>query len=384
MPSLRGSSRRPATNGQRFSRAPDACVAPVLSFTEAPDHPHNRARETFVETNGFYKTGAGPAASSRSRTQPSGLLEVDPLESLATFGIGPCPQRRAAARPACWTRAEEAMAQNKDVIRPTDEEAIGLSKLLMRVSPVWCGLAVLDPGNGERHRPSRVAGRPRIVTGRPIILVSSLSGHTPGTARRSALFACSLGGARQGRSAGPITAHHLGLQGPPHRTADGSTRPRFASVPVPPPQGKALCRFRRTSPYFLLDPQSASLNGRLRQGLSPDARRSPVGTVQWPRRLAAGEAGAVAHNECRPWPTLSPSYCAPFTVRRRPDPGPLTGIDPDGLDLALGDKILRIGFPAPLKDAGRDAAKRSWRWLRNAGKRSENNSWWPIQDRKRR
>ncbi|MGD2102335.1 MAG: CaiB/BaiF CoA-transferase family protein, partial [Acidimicrobiia bacterium] len=30
----------------------DACVAPVLSLTEAPEHPHNRTRETFVEVGG--------------------------------------------------------------------------------------------------------------------------------------------------------------------------------------------------------------------------------------------------------------------------------------------------------------------------------------------
>jgi heme iron utilization protein len=30
----------------------------------------------------------------------------------------------------------------------------------------------------------------------------------------------------------------------------------------------------------------------------------------------------------------------------------MTGIDPDGIDLALGDKVLRIAFPQPLRDAG--------------------------------
>lgn len=64
----------------------DACVAPVLSFTEAPSHPHNRARETFVETDGFTRPAPAPRFS-RSSTQASGLAEVDPLEALATFGI---------------------------------------------------------------------------------------------------------------------------------------------------------------------------------------------------------------------------------------------------------------------------------------------------------
>jgi alpha-methylacyl-CoA racemase len=49
----------------------DACVAPVLSLTEAPDHPHLRARETFVDVGRvrqpapaprFSRTEAGPPA----------------------------------------------------------------------------------------------------------------------------------------------------------------------------------------------------------------------------------------------------------------------------------------------------------------------------------
>ncbi|MGY6706951.1 MAG: CaiB/BaiF CoA transferase family protein [Rhizobiaceae bacterium] len=64
----------------------DACVAPVLSLTEAPDHPHNQARGTFVETNGFARPAPAPRFS-RSSTRARGLEEVDPVEALATFGI---------------------------------------------------------------------------------------------------------------------------------------------------------------------------------------------------------------------------------------------------------------------------------------------------------
>lgn len=64
----------------------DACVAPVLSLTEAPGHPHNRARGTFVETDGFTRPAPAPRFS-RSSTQARGLAEVDPVDALATFGI---------------------------------------------------------------------------------------------------------------------------------------------------------------------------------------------------------------------------------------------------------------------------------------------------------
>ena len=38
----------------------DACVAPVLSLAEAPEHPHNVARATFVEVDGVRHPAPAP------------------------------------------------------------------------------------------------------------------------------------------------------------------------------------------------------------------------------------------------------------------------------------------------------------------------------------
>ncbi len=46
----------------------DACVAPVLSLTEATNHPHNRARGTFVEQDGIVQPAPSPRFS-RSATE---------------------------------------------------------------------------------------------------------------------------------------------------------------------------------------------------------------------------------------------------------------------------------------------------------------------------
>lgn len=46
-----------------FAEHPDACVAPVLSLTEAPAHPHNVARGTFVELDGVVQPGPAPRFS---------------------------------------------------------------------------------------------------------------------------------------------------------------------------------------------------------------------------------------------------------------------------------------------------------------------------------
>ncbi len=41
----------------------DACVAPVLTLSEAPYHPHNVARETFVELDGIVQPAPAPRFS---------------------------------------------------------------------------------------------------------------------------------------------------------------------------------------------------------------------------------------------------------------------------------------------------------------------------------
>lgn len=46
----------------------DACVAPVLDLDEAPAHPHNQARQTFVERDGVTQPAPAPRFS---RTEPT-------------------------------------------------------------------------------------------------------------------------------------------------------------------------------------------------------------------------------------------------------------------------------------------------------------------------
>jgi alpha-methylacyl-CoA racemase len=41
----------------------DGCLAPVLSLTEAPQHPHNKARKTFVTIDGILQPGPAPRFS---------------------------------------------------------------------------------------------------------------------------------------------------------------------------------------------------------------------------------------------------------------------------------------------------------------------------------
>ncbi len=49
----------------------DACFAPVLSLAEAPQHPHNRARGTFVEVDGIVQPAPAPRFSRTPAALPT-------------------------------------------------------------------------------------------------------------------------------------------------------------------------------------------------------------------------------------------------------------------------------------------------------------------------
>ena len=69
----------------------DVCFAPVLSFTEAPHHPHNRARQTFIDVDGVTQPAPAPRFSRtpgavRYGPQPVG---ADTREVLMEWGLSP-------------------------------------------------------------------------------------------------------------------------------------------------------------------------------------------------------------------------------------------------------------------------------------------------------
>ncbi|MUL74495.1 CaiB/BaiF CoA-transferase family protein [Mycolicibacterium sp. CBMA 226] len=67
----------------------DACVAPVLSFTEAPAHPHNKARGTFVEVDGVVQPAPAPRFSRTPATIRRGPVKPgsDTRRVLLDWGV---------------------------------------------------------------------------------------------------------------------------------------------------------------------------------------------------------------------------------------------------------------------------------------------------------
>ncbi|GII54793.1 CoA transferase [Planotetraspora thailandica] len=69
----------------------DACVSPVLSMDEAPRHPHNQARGTFVEVEGVVQPVPAPRLLGSGT---GGLAPATRLRDLSGWGL---PEEEAAA-----------------------------------------------------------------------------------------------------------------------------------------------------------------------------------------------------------------------------------------------------------------------------------------------
>lgn len=67
----------------------DVCYAPVLSLEEAPRHPHNKARETFVTLDGVVQPAPAPRFSRTSPAiqGPAPLIGQHTEEALADWGF---------------------------------------------------------------------------------------------------------------------------------------------------------------------------------------------------------------------------------------------------------------------------------------------------------
>jgi alpha-methylacyl-CoA racemase len=72
--------------------ASDVCFAPVLDLDEAPKHPHNAARQTFVQVGGV--TQPAPAPALRPGTSRATAVLAPTIGSAGDWGFA----RRIAAR----------------------------------------------------------------------------------------------------------------------------------------------------------------------------------------------------------------------------------------------------------------------------------------------
>lgn len=226
-----------------------------------------------------------------------------------------------------------------DTLRPTDAEARTLARTLMR-SARYGALACLNTSTGA-PLVSRVA-MATAMDGAPLILVSSLAAHT------GAILAdprCALLVGEPGKG-DPLAHPRLSI----NCTAEPLGRESDAAI-------EAARRFLNKNPkaklyagladfsWFRLDPNSASLNGGFGKAYALE-RADLLCDADIARALIPGEQYALDHMNEDHLDAVE-IYARAF-AKEQAGSWRLTGIDSDGVDMALGDRTARADFPSPV------------------------------------
>lgn len=230
----------------------------------------------------------------------------------------------------------------KSVLRETDAEAVALARRLLREAR-YGSLGVIDPGSGS-PMVSRVATA-TMPDGAPIILVSSLSSHT-GALIADARASLLVGEPGKGD---PLAHPRMSVACNARRIERGTPACSLAEARYLSrhPKAKLYSSFADFS-FFVLDPQSASLNGGFGKAYAL-TREDLLLADPCLDELAAAEQGAVVHmNEDH---ADAIALYAHHLGKADGEGWRIAGLDPEGLDLLQGDKPLRIRFPAPLRSA---------------------------------
>lgn len=230
--------------------------------------------------------------------------------------------------------------QPKEVLRPTDEEAIRLAQKLLREAR-YAALATLDPQTGAPVA-SRVATATDI-DGAPLILVSALSAHTAGLLGDPR---CSLLVGEPGKG-DPLAHPRMSIACRAVRLERGSPQQARAERRYlnRQPKAKLYAGFPDFS-FFRLEPQGASLNGGFGKAYAL-AAADILTESQVNEALATAEQSAIAHMNADHRDAIA-IYARAFARAPHGD-WIMTGIDAGGIDLVCGEDARRVFFTEPLQ-----------------------------------
>lgn len=227
----------------------------------------------------------------------------------------------------------------KDPTLPVDDEARLLAKKLMRTSRSGA-LATYGAENGMPFASLVAMGTD--LDGSPVILTSRLSTHT------RLLMAdprCSLLLSAIGKG-DPLAHPRLTLLAKAERLEPGSEKAQALRrrYLLQHPKAALYVDFPDFA-FWRLDIASGSLNGGFGRAYRMEREDILTNLSNFPG-FGEFEAGAVEHmNEDH---AEAVALYATKLCGGREGPWQLIGIDPEGLQLALGDDILRLTFPKPL------------------------------------
>jgi heme iron utilization protein len=228
----------------------------------------------------------------------------------------------------------------KDPVLPVDDEARRTARHLMRTARSGA-LATNDPEGGFPF--ASLVAVATDLDGSPLILTSQLSIHTK---LLEADRRCSLLLSSQGKG-DPLAHARVTLLAEARRLERGSAdgeraRRRYLAHQ---PKASLYVDFPDFS-FWRLDVTSASLNGGFGRAYRM-AQADVLTSLEGLDDLADMEARSVAHMNADHADAVA--LYATKLGGAREGAWRLTGIDPEGLLLALGDEILRLTFPEPLR-----------------------------------
>lgn len=227
----------------------------------------------------------------------------------------------------------------KDILQPLDDNAIALARKLIRTAR-YGSLATIEPDTGDP-----IASRVATATdsdGAPIILISKLTPHT------NALMVNPRGSLLVGEpgKGDPLAHPRMSL------SCDAVQLDRDGE------DGKrAKRRFLNRHPkaalyadfgdffFFRLEPRTTSLNGGFARAFALTAKDLLLPSET---SISIGQAEQSAVEHMNDDHADAVQELAGDKTSDRLGVWKLTGIDPEGFDLANGDLVRRELFPAPL------------------------------------
>lgn len=229
-------------------------------------------------------------------------------------------------------------APKSEPIRPTDETARVLARGLLR-SARSGALATLG---ADGHPSASLVSLATDIDGTPLILISGLAAHTANLlADERASLLLSPGG-----KGDPLAHARITLKLVARRVAhDGEEAARIRRRFLARQPKAALYVDFGDFSFFALQIAAASLNG----GFGKAYELVPADMLSDPASSAAIariEEGAVAHMNADHADALR--LYATVLLGASDGDWRATGLDPNGLDLALGDMVLRLPFPHPV------------------------------------
>jgi hypothetical protein len=228
-----------------------------------------------------------------------------------------------------------------DPIRPTDDNARGLAKELIRTAR-FATLATLEPGSGAPF--ASLVSLATDLDGSPLILTSKLSGHTGNLeADPRASLLCYAPGKGDPLAHPRVTVIARGRRVEREGDEGERVRRRFLARQ---PKAALYVDFSDFA-FWRFEMERASLNGGFGRAFLL-SRADLVTDLAGAAEIAEIEESAVAHmNEDH---SEAVKLYATKLLGAADGAWRCTGIDPEGMDLMKGDEALRLPFPTRVLD----------------------------------